>query len=237
MKKIAFFVEGQTEQLFINKLLIEIAGQKNIAIDLRQWRGGSLTPKQEIFIPQTSLYSHPQSPIYEALIYDCGGDDKVKSDILDQITNLASNGYEEIIGIRDLFPLTDLSRLENGLQFIPPSSRPLPIPFQIIVAVNEIEAWFLAECSHFECIDSRLTNVFIRSIVPFDPCTDDMTLRLNPAEDLKTIYRSVGKSYRKSINHVERTVNCLDYANLYLNVKNNISKLNDLINKIDSFLT
>ena len=34
MKKIAFFVEGQTEQLFINKLLIEIAGQKNILVEL-----------------------------------------------------------------------------------------------------------------------------------------------------------------------------------------------------------
>ncbi len=238
MKKIAFFVEGQTEQLFINKLLIEIAGQKNIAIDLRQWRGGSSTPKQEIFIPQTLSYTIPQSPIYEALIYDCGGDDKVKSDILDQITNLASNGYEEIIGIRDLFPLplTDLRKLESGLQFIPPNSRPLPIPFQIIVAVNEIEAWFLAECSHFERIDSKLTNLFIRSIVPFDPCTDDMTLRLNPAIDLKTIYQQVGKSYTKSINQVERTVNCLDYANLYLNVKNSITKLNDLISKIDNFL-
>lgn len=197
MKKIAFFVEGQTEQLFINKLLIEIAGQKNIAIDLRQWRGGTSTPKHEIFIPQTLSYTNPQSPSYEALIYDCGGDDKVKSDILDQITNLASNGYEEIIGIRDLFPLTDLSRLERGLQFIPQNSRPLPIHFQIIVAVNEIEAWFLAECSHFECIDNRLTNLFIRSNVSFDPCLDDMTLRVNPAEDLNTIYQLVGKSYKK----------------------------------------
>lgn len=27
MKKMAFFVEGQTEQIFINRLLLEIAGQ------------------------------------------------------------------------------------------------------------------------------------------------------------------------------------------------------------------
>ena len=46
MKRIAFFVEGQTEQLFINKLLIEIAGHKNIAINLFQLRGGSSTPPQ-----------------------------------------------------------------------------------------------------------------------------------------------------------------------------------------------
>jgi len=41
MKKIAFFVEGQTEQLFINKLLREIAGHKNIAVKLYQLIGGN----------------------------------------------------------------------------------------------------------------------------------------------------------------------------------------------------
>jgi hypothetical protein len=39
MKKIAFFVEGQTEQFFINRLLREIANDKTIATDLRVLRG------------------------------------------------------------------------------------------------------------------------------------------------------------------------------------------------------
>jgi hypothetical protein len=237
MKKIAFFVEGQTEQIFVNKLLIEIAGQKNIAIDLRQWRGGTKIAKKEIFIPQTLSYVIPLSPNYEALIYDCGGDDKVKSDMLDQIVNLASSGYGEIIGIRDLFPLTDLSKLERGLQFIPPSFQPLPITFNVIVAVNEIEAWFLSECSHFERVDSKLTNPFILSSLGFDPCKDDMTLRLIPSEDLHTIYQLARKSYKKKKKQVEKTVNCLDFENLYLNLKNKIAKLNELITKIDNFLT
>ena len=34
MKKIAFYVEGQTEQFFVKTLLIEIAGYKNIEIEL-----------------------------------------------------------------------------------------------------------------------------------------------------------------------------------------------------------
>ena len=239
MKKIAFFVEGQTEQFFINKLLIEIAGQKNIAINLRQLRGGSSMPKQDKFIPQVSSYANPSNPVYEALIYDCGNDDKVKSDILDNIANLASSGYSEIIGIRDLYPLpnTDLNKLEKGLQFIPQSMRPLPIPFEIIVAVNEIEAWFLSECSHYECIDSRLTNSLIVTNSEFNPCKDDMTVRINPAQDLHKIYQLTGKAYSKKKNIVERTVNCLDYSILYLNIRNKISKLNDLIIKIDTFLT
>jgi len=42
MKKIAFFVEGQTELIFINKLLIEIAGQKNISIRQFKFNKGSI---------------------------------------------------------------------------------------------------------------------------------------------------------------------------------------------------
>ena len=45
MKKIAFFVEGQTEQVFINKLLEEIAGRKNISINIFQLRGGKPLPR------------------------------------------------------------------------------------------------------------------------------------------------------------------------------------------------
>ena len=39
MKRIAIFVEGQTEQIFVNKLLIEMAGKKNIAIELKRFAG------------------------------------------------------------------------------------------------------------------------------------------------------------------------------------------------------
>ena len=237
MKRIAFFVEGQTEQFFINKLLREIAGQKNIAINLFQLRGGASKPKQEIFVPQA--YTNPVNPNYEALIYDCGNDDKVKSDILDNIANLAASGYSEIIGIRDLFPLPiqDLVKLERGLRFLPTHLSPLPMPYSIIVAVHEVEAWFLAACTHFECIDTRLTTHFIETNMSFNPCVDDMTLLIEPAETLKNVYQLVGKSYNKKRNNVERTVECLDYAEIYVSLRHKITKLNELINKIDTFLT
>jgi Domain of unknown function (DUF4276) len=239
MKKIAFFVEGQAEQLFVNKLLIEIAGQKHIAIKLFQLRGGNKTATQEILVPQTMTYSPPVSPQFEALIYDCGNDGKVKSDILDNINSLAKSGYVEIIGIRDLYPkpFAELANLEYGLSLVPTTYLPLPIKYFIIIAVSEIEAWFLAECNHFERIDNNLTNTHIVTNIGFNPCNDDMTLRSHPSEDLKNIYQLVGKTYSKKKKHPERTVECLDYANLYLNLRTNISKLNDLITRIDNFLT
>lgn len=229
MKRIAFFVEGQTEQIFINKLLIEIAVQRNISVELKQLRRGA-----EISINQSIFYLEPQEPLFKALIFDCGSDEKVKQTILDRINGLAQKGYYEVVGLRDLRPkeLTELEKYtKEWNKKILPQYLPLPIPFRIIIAVQEIEAWFLAECSHFEKIDKRLTNFVIQNQFEFNPCLDDMRLRTNPAKDLNQIYQ-----YSKKKKQVERTVNCLDYKRLYLEIKNKIPELDELIQKIDNFL-
>ncbi len=236
MKKIALFVEGQTEQFFVSKLLQEIAGQKNISVTLYQLRGGSKSPKQQIPV-SNSLYSS-QSPIatHAVLIYDCGNDEKVKSDILEEGPSLKAQGYSRILGIRDLFPLlrTELTRLERGLKFIPPHYQPLPLPHDIIVAVMEIEAWFLAECHHYSCIDANLSPSLITSRLGFNPDVEDMTLRRHPSQDLDDIYHLVGKAYKKEKKQVQRTVECLDYAEIYLNPK--LTQLTELIKQIDAFM-
>jgi len=231
MKKIAFYVEGQTEQFFINKLLIEIAGQKNIFIELKKFCGKNNPPTSDIF-PKTT--ATPVNPKFSALIYDCGGDEGVKPRILEDYAGLVSNGYCKIIGIRDLFPLTNLLKLEGGLNT---NISSLPISTEIIVAVHEIEAWFLSECTHFERIDVGLTNSYIVSQCGFNPCTDDMSLLPNPAKDLRKIYQLVGKTYKKDKKIVERTVECLDYDNLQHNVSSRVVKFNELVKRIDSFLT
>ena len=58
MKKIAFFVEGQSEQLFINKLLKEIAGYRNISITLKEIVGGG---KKRRTARRESIVSQPLS--------------------------------------------------------------------------------------------------------------------------------------------------------------------------------
>ncbi|MCP4353872.1 MAG: hypothetical protein GY795_51145 [Desulfobacterales bacterium] len=244
MKKIAFYVEGLTEQFFINKLLIEIAGQKNIEIELRQFQGARRGHRTDIY-PRTT--SQPVNPQHHALILDCVGDGGVKPRILEDYQRLFSRGYSEIIGLLDLYPRADLTRFENELvngtiingRTI---TQPLPINTEIIVAVDEVESWFLSECTHFTCIDNVLTNSLIISNMNFDPCTDDMTLRSHPAMDLHTIYQLANHSYmdsqgKKRKRRIERTVECLDYADIYIMLRYRITKLNQLISKIDNFLT
>lgn len=46
MNKMAVFVEGCTEQLFVEKLVIEIAGRKNVQVELRKVRGGKTTRRR-----------------------------------------------------------------------------------------------------------------------------------------------------------------------------------------------
>jgi len=165
MKKIAFYVEGQTEQFFLNKLLIEIAGIKNICLILRKFNGRSRPPTQEIY-PKS--VSQPVNPSHTALIYNCGNDEGVKTRILEEYQDLTNDGFNEIIGIRDLFPLTDLTRLETRLKNGLPSRGEIPLPANtsIVIAVHEVEAWFLAECNHFTCIDSNLTEALVASNYP-----------------------------------------------------------------------
>jgi len=244
MKKIAFFVEGQTEQLFMNKLLIEIAGQKNISVELEQFQGYGKKPTKIIYPITTSSSVSPQ---HYALIHDCRSDSSVKSRIIENYRTLFLQGHTQIIGLLDFYPQnlcpeTNLTQFENELingtvKRNRQRTPPLPGNTAIVVAVNEIESWFLSECNHFTCVDPILTNSFIVSRVGFDPCIDDMTLRSHPAQDLHDIYQLANKAYNKKKKNVERTIECLDYANIYIKLKSKITKLNELISKIDTFLT
>ena len=107
MKKIAFFVEGLTEQLFIEKLLSEVFDNKKIAIEVKKIRGGTKIP---ISITAISTPTVSQNTNYYILIYDCGGDSNIRSYIQDRRENLIKSGYKKVIGIRDVYP--DFSRNE-----------------------------------------------------------------------------------------------------------------------------
>lgn len=233
MRRIAFFVEGQTEQIFINRLIKEVFGYKQINVIQKQFRGGSNIPKQEIV--RNSSFS--RNPKYEVLIFDCGSDNRVKSEILDNISNLRQRGYEMIIGVRDLYPIPidDLEKLEKGLRFLPNKLRADAPYFDIVIAIHEIEAWFMAETNHFKRIDKRLTGRFIKDRLGFDPYVINAESRVHPAKDLDNIYRLVGKSYTKKYNATVRVVNKLDFNRLRHQVRYDVGSLNRLLSVIDNF--
>jgi hypothetical protein len=227
MNKIAIFVEGHTEQIFVEKLITEIAGANSVQF-ARMVVAGS---NRAIALGTP----HPTPDLY-VLIVNSGADNAVASDVKENYASLTRNGYSSIIGIRDVFPLTaaDIDGLRKYLGY---GIKTNPIKVSFVLAVMEIEAWFLSEHTHFSRVHPELTLDRIVAGLKFDPSADDMTLRANPAEDLHNAYKIVGLAYRKHKNQIHRTVGALDYANLYLQLRQRVPAINELISAIESFLT
>lgn len=233
MKRIAFFVEGQTEQIFLYRLVKEILGAQHTNVILKQFRGGVNIPKQHITITRSMAIN----PRYEVLISDCGSDNRVKSEILDNIVNLRKNGYRLIVGLRDLYPIPidDLPKLEKGLRFLPNSMKNEAPYFDIIIAIHEVEAWFMADLTLFQKIDRRLSGQFIKKHLKFNPYATHPESREHPAKDLNDIYKLAGKSYTKRHWQVRKLVNRLNIDYLRNEARHDISSLDRLISVLENF--
>lgn len=245
MKKIGIFVEGETELDFVSKLLEEIAGRKNITIIQHKFSGGGVRTggiRTMNFIKRSDAESEEKIQVW---IYVSGSDNRVNQDIRDQYETLKTGNFSKIIGLKDLrgdmngVPLTisNLPHVELGDSVT--EYYCADISTKLVIAVMEIETWFLSETNHFTCIDSGLTTDVITdniSTLGFNPYNDDLSLRPEPTEDLRAIYQIVGKTYNKRETTRQRTINCLDYANIYFELKNSITKLNEFIETIDEFI-
>jgi hypothetical protein len=232
VKKLAIFVEGQTEQIFVEKLLKEIAGRNNIAIEVRSLNGKQGSRITTVIMIDPVIYTTK----FYVLVYNSGSDSNVVSDMRDRYSSLNASGYERIIGLRDVYPipLSDKTKLENGLRYSLPKGA---IPIDIVLAVMEIEAWFLAEWSHFIKIDMRLTPENIQANFGFNPRVDDMETRHHPADDLHQIYKLVGRAYKKSRNQVNTIVLNLDYDFMYVELVNKVVSFGEFIQLINLFIS
>ena len=233
MKRMAFFVEGQTEQIFVNRLIRYLLGPKQTNIIQKKLRGGTNSPKESL----TRHMSLARQPDYEVLIVDCGADNRVKSEMLENLENLHENNYHYLIGLRDLYPLPleELEKLQKGLQFLPPRLKKLSARFEIVIAVREIETWFLAETTHYQKIDKKLTGEFIQKKLGFNPEVVDPIARKHPADDLNNIYRLAGQSYTKKYSQTIKMVHSLDIKQVMGPLRYKFKNLNDLITIIEDF--
>jgi hypothetical protein len=98
----------------------------------------------------------------------------------------------------------------------------------------EIEAWFLAETTHYQRVDPAITVAAIKATLGFDPENDDMEQRVMPYKDLGDCYAIGGKTYLK--HNAKDTVDALDYALIYMELCKKFRYLRQLITSIDGFL-
>jgi hypothetical protein len=231
VKKLAVFVEGYTETVFVTKLIEEVSGRHNVIIETRRIFGGSSVPRRV----QTITAARPVSgENYFVLIVDCGGDDQVKTRILEEHENLTRNGYQRVIGIRDVYPRysrSDISALHVGLRKYVKTSL---IPVSFVLGVMEVEAWFLAEHSHFERVDGEITEDKINEKLGFVPSKDDMAERDTPAEDLHKCYEIAGLKYEKGGD--DKTMRALDFSKIYIELAESVESVGQLVQCLDEFL-
>ena len=202
MTKIALFVEGHTELIFMDRLVQEFASEAGLAVEHAQGSGGAKRARRWKLYKQVT--PGPQHQFY-VLIVNCTGDSKVKSDILDRYDGLVRAGYSMVLGLRDVFGqfrYEDLDRLRQTLRMGLPEG---PAKVELFLSVMEIEAWFLAEYTHFERLSPLLKLEAIKQQAGFDPSRDDLERREHPAVDMDRIYGLAGYSYAK---RVRRNQNC-----------------------------
>lgn len=229
MKRLAVFVEGQTELHFAQRLIEEIAGYGRIKFELKRLRAGAIHDLRSIG-PEDDFAQ------MNIMIVDCGGDGSVKSAILERAALLESKGYSEIIGLLDLFPkpIENLEKYEKGLLMGLDSHG---IKIRIFVAVKEIEAWFLDEYTHFTKVSAMLTPSEVERISGFNPQSGRAEVEVNhPASVIKTIYKAVGSDYRKREADTFRILSHLDFGEIYLSVRERSHSLSQFIDGVEDFM-
>ncbi len=208
MRKIAIFVEGQTDLLFVDRLVQELASESGLAVEHAEGWGGASRARRWKVLKRRAIEPRHE---YYVLIVNCGGDSKVKSDILERYHGLKESGYSIILGLRDVygqFRYEDVTRLRLELNTGLPRTGPR---VELMLAVMEIEAWLLGEHTHFLRVSRELTTARIREELHFDIEHDDLERRWHPAEDLDRIYQIAGLRYTKQRGNVERTIALLDF--------------------------
>ena len=229
----AIFVEGLTEQYFVHKLLMNIISVHRLEIKCDKRKSGN---NRLNLVNLNRPSSASSSKEYFVLLYDSGQDEQVKSIIKDNYDSLVSNGYQKIVGLRDVYPnkITDIPFIEKHMQY---GMKTSPVSPKIILAKMEIEAWFLAEVTHFARIHRNLTIGSIVNHLNFDPTNGNVEHRPHPSADIDSVYHLEGLAYSKKYNSISRTVEALDYPELYLNIRNRVTCLNDFVQEIDSFFS
>jgi hypothetical protein len=235
MRKLAFFVEGATEMLFVERLVSEVAEKNDVLVEKKKIRGGGKSGKHPKRYQEIDASKEATNEKFYVLIFDCGGDHLVAQRIKEEHANLTASGYEQIVGIRDVrpsFERHEIAELQQGMEDAVDKKL---VPVIFILSVMEVEAWFLAEHSHFSKIHPELNPDLIRDSLGFDPRISKMSDRELPAQDLEQAYLLKGVHYDKFT--VQNTIDVLDFANIYGELVAEIPELAVLSGSIDKFLT
>jgi len=219
--KIAFFVEGQTERIFVEKFLGEYFGIHNIEILIQKnlgYRGIELIGERK------SLNAR-----YYVLIFDASGDGSITSAVKERAEKMINeSGYSFIIALHDLYR-NERSQKKSVIEAFYKlfDSYLFKHQIKLILAIMEIEAWFLADYNLFSRINPEMTNAAIKEKLGYDLANDNSELYEHPSSIINEIFRLYGKSYKKRKDDSYKIAYNIDY--------NYMCCSEDILNKITSW--
>lgn len=232
MRKLAIFVEGLTEQILVRQMLQALLDRNRIAIQAVKITGGHNVRMS--FTVMKAAHVNRQTDYY-VLIYDCGGETNVKSYMLAHRQKLVSNGYQMVLGLRDVYPnfeRKEVDKLQKGLNYRLPQKRART---HIHLAIMETEAWFLGEFHHLKRVSGKLTPEFIEKHLGFNPRTADIEARESPTHDLKAVYQLAGVDYTKKRDRLNAVVRKLDFKYFTHGLCERMPSLDKFVSELEWF--
>lgn len=206
MIKIGIFVEGQTERIFVEKLLREYVGSSHLELMSVKSIG------ERIIIITKGAYC--QQADYYFLLFDASGDARVVSAMLDRAEGMIrGKSYNKIIGLRDLHPHGRAEKqrvINSALSKFQTTS--VANKLRIILAVMEIESWFLVDPYLFGRLHQKLTCQLIKQRLNIDLATDSPESYPRPSQVVRRILALCGHRYKKTKQQVSRICSNIDFA-------------------------
>jgi hypothetical protein len=246
MKKVAVFVEGQAEQLFVRELLVRMYQYTNIGIECYSLRSNILSPTSHHY-PDDESSRRTQDNFYTVI--NAEGDNAVASAIRRRIEGLYKQNYKKVIGLRDMFcdeyhkqtQNRQIKQEINNFFITKQNETKALLPHSDIVslffAIMEVEAWFLGLPTFFTKINPVWTIEFIKEKSRIDISPDPEKTFYHPAEVINNIYKSLdnSRSYKKHETDVSGIVSKIskeDYETL-INDTTRCSSFRNFVNALE----
>jgi hypothetical protein len=228
-------VEGLTEQLFLKRLIEQRAVSQRLVFEERKLTDPQASRQVIASLGMLGKSVGTNIPTHYACLLDASGDGGVFTRLKENYATLQAKGYRYFITVRDVYPLASdearrLRRVSRRYMrgYAPDARAIFPRP--------EMEAWFVAEHTHFARIDGGLTRQAVRQSLGFDLHSDDPQNLDHPAAFLDDAYRIAGYRYTKTRNRISRTVDLLDTPFLNANRHRQLYSYRLLLRIVDDFL-
>lgn len=233
-RKLAVFVEGQTELVFVREFLKQWYGYD---VNIVGFDCYNLLAKE--FCDAEYRYGSEDSENY-FMIVNVGNDNSVLSSIIGRLKFLRNKGFKLVVGLRDMYS-TQYIRDAKKHEIVDEVSQRHANSVKDVLrdiedgtfvdfhfAIMEIEAWFLGMDGFMERLDSRLTRDFVIKNLNINLDDDPENTIFHPAAELGKIYALVDKRYDKHKSDISSIMSLLtndDFLRLINSGKCNTFKM------------